>query len=289
MELVTERNITDIAAERWSSAHEPRLAQIMETLVRYLHDFARTVGLTESEWSTAVRWLSRAGQISDDKREEFILASDVLGLSMLVVDMNHRLDPAATPATVLGPFHVAGSPAFDFGADMSDGVAGTPLFIVGTVRRVDGTPVADAVLDVWQADAEGAYEAQLDVDEARLRGKYTSTSTGAYCVRTIAPVGYSIPMDGPVGELISRTDISHYRPAHVHFLIDVPGFEPLITHLFPKGAQFLDSDAVFSVKSQLVVDFERRAPGSTPDGGVCKVPWLFARYDFVLQPRDPNH
>jgi len=286
---ITEQNITDVAAERWSTAHEPRVAQIMPTLVRYLHDFARTVGLTESEWSTAVKWLSRTGQISDDKREEFILASDVLGLSMLVVDMNHRFDPAATPATVLGPFHVEGSPAFEFGADMSDGVPGTPLFIAGTVRRVDGTPVADAVLDVWQADGEGAYEAQLDVDEARLRGKYTTTSTGTYCVRTIAPVGYSIPMDGPVGELISHTDISHYRPAHVHFLIDVPGCGPLVTHLFPKGAQFLDSDAVFGVKSRLIVDFERRAPGPTPDGGVCKVPWLFARYDFVLQPRNPNH
>jgi hydroxyquinol 1,2-dioxygenase len=134
MQLITEQNITDIAAERWSTAHEPRLAQIMETLVRYLHDFARTVGLTESEWSAAVRWLARTGRISDDKREEFILASDVLGLSMLIVEMNHRLDPAATPATVLGPFHVDGSPALEFGADMSDGVPGTPLFVVGTVR-----------------------------------------------------------------------------------------------------------------------------------------------------------
>jgi hydroxyquinol 1,2-dioxygenase len=154
---------------------------------------------------------------------------------------------------------------------------------------VGGAPVAGAVLDVWQADADGAYEAQLDVDEARLRGKYVSTSTGAYCVRTIAPVGYSIPMDGRVGQRIWQTEISHYRPAHVHFLIDVPGYEPLITHLFPKGAQFLDSDAVFSVKSQLVVEFERRESGHTPDGGVCKVPWLIARYDFVLQPRNPNN
>ena len=285
MELITERNITDIAAERWSTAHEPRVAQIMATLVRYLHDFARTVGLTESEWSAAMRWLSRTGQISDDKRDEFILASDVLGLSMLIVEMNHRLDPAATPATVLGPFHVDGSPAFEFGADMSDGVPGTPLFIVGTVRRVDGTPVADAMLDVWQADAEGAYEAQLDVDEARLRGKYTSTSTGAYCVRTIAPVGYSIPMDGPVGELISQTDISHYRPAHVHFLIDVPGFEPLITHLFEEGAEYLDTDVVFGTKQELVVAFEPREPGATPDGGKSEQPWSEARYDFVLQRR----
>ncbi|GAB7069529.1 catechol 1,2-dioxygenase [Mycobacterium hodleri] len=287
MQPITEQNITAVAAERWSSAHDPRLAHVMQALVRHLHDFARRVGLTEPEWSAAVEWLCRAGQISDGKREEFILASDVLGLSTLVVEMNHRLDPAATPATVLGPFHVDGSPMLEFGADMADGVPGTPLFIVGTVRQLGGTPVADAVLDVWQADADGAYEAQLEVDEARLRGKYTSTSTGAYCVRTIAPLSYSIPMDGPVGELISRTDISHYRPAHVHFLVDVPGHERLVTHLFPKGAQYLDTDAVFGVKDQLVVEFERRRPGPTPDGRECNVPWLIARYDFVLQPKNP--
>ena len=285
MQAITEDNITDLAAARWSTAHNPRLAQIMPALVRHLHHFARSVALTESEWSAAIRWLSSAGQISDDKRDEFILASDVLGLSMLLVEMNHRLDPAATPATVLGPFHIAGSPALEYGADMSEGVAGTPLFIIGQIRDLDGRPVAGAVLDVWQADGNGAYEAQLDLDEARLRGQYTSTSTGGYCVRTVAPLGYSIPMDGPVGELISRTDISPYRPAHVHFLIDVPGCEPLITHLFPKGAQFLDSDAVFGAKGELVVEFEDHHPGPTPDGGTCEVPWLMARYDFVLQPR----
>jgi len=288
MQSINEEDITAVAEERWSTAHDPRLAEIMSALVRHLHDFARTVGLTEPEWLAAIGWLRRTGQISDGKREEFILASDVLGLSTLVVEMNQRFDAAATPATVLGPFHVDGSPMMDFGADMSEGAPGRPLFIVGTVRRPDGRPVADAVLDVWQADADGAYEAQLDVDEARLRGKYTSTASGAYCLRTIAPLGYSIPMDGPVGELISRTDISHYRPAHVHFLIDVPGYERLVTHLFPQGAQYLDADAVFGVKDRLVVHFERRAPGPTPDGHVCNVPWLIARYDFVLQPKIPS-
>ncbi|MGY1637622.1 dioxygenase [Geodermatophilus sp. SYSU D00742] len=286
MQLVTEENITALAEERWATAKDPRLAELMTALVRHLHAFAREVRLTEAEWMAAVQWLTRTGQISDDKREEFILASDVLGLSMLVVQMNHRLDPRATPATVLGPFHIEGSPELEFGADMSQGLPGTPLYVTGVVRDLDGAPVAGAVLDMWQADNEGLYESQYaDVDEARLRGKYRTREDGSYCVRTVAPLGYSIPMDGPVGELVSQTEISHFRPAHIHFLLDVPGFEPLITHLFQEGAQYLDSDVVFGTKEELVVRFEEREPGPTPDGGSIDRPWLEARYDFVLQPR----
>jgi hydroxyquinol 1,2-dioxygenase len=284
VQLVTEDNITGLAVERWSTARDPRTAELMAALVRHLHDFAREVRLTEAEWMAAIQWLTRAGQISDEKREEFILASDVLGLSMLVVQMNHRLDPAATPATVLGPFHIEGSPEFGFGGDMSDGVPGTPLYLHGIVRDLDGKPVAGGVLDVWQADTEGAYEAQIpDLDEARLRAKYTTREDGSYCLRTIVPKGYTIPMDGPVGDLIAQTEISHFRPAHVHFLINVPGFEPLITHLFQEGAEYLDSDVVFGTKQELVVRFEPREPGETPDGGTSAEPWMEARYDFVLQ------
>ena len=284
MQLVTEDNITGLAAERWATARDPRLAELMTALVRHLHDFAREVRLTEAEWMAAIQWLTRTGQISDDKREEFILASDVLGLSMLVVQMNHRLDPAATPATVLGPFHIEGSPELGYGEDMSEGVAGIPLYLSGTLRDLDGKPVAGGVLDVWQADPEGAYESQLDVDEARLRAKYTTREDGSWCVRTVAPKGYTIPMDGPVGELIGRTEISHFRPAHVHFLLGVPGYEPLITHLFQEGADYLDSDVVFGTKQELIVAFEPREPGPTPDGGSSDRPWLCADYDFVLQP-----
>jgi hydroxyquinol 1,2-dioxygenase len=283
MQLVTEDNITELAAGRWSTARDPRLAEIMSALVRHLHGFAREVRLTEAEWMAAMQWLKATGRISDDKREEFILASDVLGLSMLVVQMNHRLDPAATPATVLGPFHIEGSPELDFGGDMSDGVPGMPLYIAGTVCDLDGLPVPGAVLDVWQADPDGAYEAQLDVDEARLRAKYAAREDGSYCIRTVAPRGYTIPMDGPVGDLIGRTEISHFRPAHVHFLLDVPGYAPLITHLFQEGAEHLDGDVVFGTKAELVVAFEEREPGPTPDGGKSAEPWLEARYDFVLQ------
>ena len=284
MQLVTEDNVTGLAEERWATAHDPRLAEIMTALVRHLHEFAREVRLTEAEWMAAIGWLNRTGQISDEKRQEFILASDVLGLSMLVVQMNHRFDAAATPATVLGPFHIEGSPELGYGADMSEGVPGTPLYISGTVRDLDGKPIAGAVLDVWQADPEGAYEAQLEVDEARLRAKYAAREDGTYCVRTVGPKGYAIPMDGPVGDLIGRTAISHFRPAHVHFLLTADGYQPLITHLFQEGAQYLDTDVVFGTKAELVVAFEPRDSGPTPDGGHSDEPWLEARYDFVLQP-----
>src|SRR5215212_4615727 len=282
--LVNEDNITELAVARWGTARDPRLAEIMQALVRHLHAFAREVRLTEPEWMAAIQWLTRTGQISDAKREEFILTSDVLGLSMLVVQMNHAFDPRATPATVLGPFHIEGSPQLEYGADMSQGLPGTPLVLHGVVSDLDGNPVPGAVLDLWQADNEGLYESQhADVDEARLRGKYTTRPDGSYCVRTVAPLGYTIPMDGPVGELISQTEISHLRPAHVHFLLNVPGYEPLITHLFQEGADYLDSDVVFGVKEELVVHYDERGPGETPDGGTSAEPWVEARYDFVLQ------
>lgn len=286
MELATEDNITDLAVQRWATAHDPRLRELMTSLIKHLHDFARETRLTEAEWMAAIQWLNRTGQISDEKREEFILTSDVLGLSMLVVQMNHRFGEGATPATVLGPFHIEGSPELGFGGDMSDGLPGVPLYIHGAVRSLDGSPVPGAVLDVWQSDADGAYESQIpEIDEARLRALYTAREDGTYCIRTIAPKGYSIPMDGPVGALVQQTDISHFRPAHVHMLIDVDGYQTLITHLFQEGAEYLDSDVVFGTKAELVVAFEEREPGETPDGGKCDEPWLEARYDFVLQPK----
>lgn len=285
MAFVTEDNITELAAQRWASAHSPRMAELMTALVRHVHEFAREVQLTEDEWMAAVEWLTATGQISDEKRQEFILASDVIGLSMLVVQLNHRFSADATPATVLGPFHIDGSPPAEYGHDMSEGIPGQPLFITGRVTDTDGNPVPGAVLDVWQADAEGYYESQLpEVDEARLRAKYQTREDGTYCVRTIAPLGYSIPMDGPVGDLLKQTDISHYRPAHVHFLIDETGYERLITHLFQEGAQYLDNDVVFGTKDGLVVPFVRHEAGPTPDGGHLDQPYLQATYDFVLQP-----
>lgn len=285
MAVDPDETITDEAARRWGTAHSPRTAELMTSLVRHLHAFARETELTTDEWMAAVEWLTRTGQISDDKRQEFILASDVLGLSSLVVAQNHRFDPAATPATVLGPFHIDGSPAAEYGFDMAEGLPGTPLFIVGRVTDLAGRPIPGAVLDVWQADVDGVYEAQLpDVDEARLRAKYRARPDGTYCVRTIAPLGYTIPLDGPVGDLVTRTDISPYRPAHVHVLLDEPGHEKLVTHLFPAGTRYLDSDVVFGVKEALITPFVEHQPGPSPDGRVTDRPFLVAHYDFVLQP-----
>lgn len=285
MTFVTEDNITGLAEQRWSTAHSPRLAEVMEALVRHIHALAREVKLTEDEWMAAIEWLTATGRISDDKRQEFILASDVLGLSMLVVQLNNRFSGNATPATVLGPFHIDGSPAAPYGFDMGAGIEGTPLFITGKVTDTAGRPLPGVVLDVWQADANGYYEAQLaGADEARLRAKYATRDDGSYCVRTIAPLGYAIPMDGPIGDLIRRTDISYFRPAHVHFLIDHPGYERLVTHLFRKGTEFLDSDVVFGVKDQLIVEFSEHPAGMTPAGARLDQPYLRADYDFVLQP-----
>ncbi len=286
MAFVTEDNLTDLAVKRWATAHSPRRAELMTALVRHLHAYAREVGLTEEEWAAAVEWLTATGRISDDKRQEFILASDVLGLSTLVVQLNHRFPAGATPATVLGPFHIDGSPTAAFGADLSDGIPGIPLFVTGRVLDLDGTPLPDVVLDVWQADADGAYEAQLpEIDEARLRAQYRTRADGTYCVRTIAPRGYAIPMDGPVGDLISGTDISYFRPAHIHFLIEHPGHEKLITHLFRQGSEFLDTDVVFGTKDELIVPFTEEPAGASPDGGTVDEPYLRAEFDFVLQPR----
>ncbi|GAA4949758.1 dioxygenase [Streptomonospora halophila] len=287
MPYATEENITELAAERWATAEPPRLAELMGALVRHLHAFAREVHLTEDEWAAAMHWLTRTGQISDDKREEFILASDVLGLSMLVVQMNNRFGPDATPATVLGPFYIDGSPTAPFGWDMSDGAEGVPLFVHGTVRDTGGTPVGGAVLDVWQADSDGVYEAQLgEVDEARLRAKYASRPDGTYCLRSVVPKGYTIPMDGPVGELIEHTRISHFRPAHIHFLIDEPGYEKLVTHIFEAQTRYLDSDVVFGTKEELIVPFHHHESGAAPDGTRFDTPFATAEFDFVLQPKE---
>ena len=216
---------------------------------------------------------------------EFILASDVIGLSMLVVQMNNRFETAATPATVLGPFHIENSPVMPFGGDMSEGIDGEVLYVTGKVVDTNGAPIAGAVLDVWQADADGNYKSQIaEIDEARLRALYKTRDDGSYCVKTLAPLGYSIPMDGPVGQLISKTRISQFRPAHIHFMFDVPGYKPLITHLFKEGTEYLQNDVVFGVKERLITPFLDRAAGErTPAGDTSPVPFQLVNYDFVLE------
>jgi hydroxyquinol 1,2-dioxygenase len=286
MSVGPDLSITHEAVRRWGTAHSPRTAELMAGLVRHLHAFARETNLTQDEWMAAVQWLTRTGKISNAMQQEFILASDVLGLSSLVVELNSRADERATPATVLGQFHLDGSPTAGFGFDMSQGLPGTPLFIVGQVIDLEERPVPLALLDVWQADADGVYEAQLPVvgGVAWMRAKYQAKEDGSYCVRTIVPGAYPIPTDGPVGDLIKQAAISAYRPAHIHFMLSARGYQKLVTHLFPAGTDHLDSDVAFGVKDALITPFAEHQPGPAPNGRTMDRPFLVAHYDFVLQP-----
>ena len=282
MTYVTEENLTDLAVERWSNIPDPRLRQIMMSLVKNLHAFVRDVEPTPQEWFAAIDWLTRTGQICDAKRQEFILASDVLGVSMLVDSINNRAPGAATPSTVEGPFHIPNSPEVADGGNMAEGAPGIPCFITGKITDLDGKPIAGAMLDMWQTDGDGLYEAQIDGAEGYMRGIYHSNPDGSYSVRTVAPIGYTIPMDGPIGELMGKTKISHMRPAHVHFHIAAPGFKSLTTHLFQKGCQFIDTDVVFGVKEALIVEFIEHPAGKAPNGEMVDRPFYEVKYDFKL-------
>ena len=284
MAYVTEQNLTDVVLERWQQIPDPRLRRIMQAAIKHLHAFVREVEPTGAEWFTTIDWLTRTGKMCTEKRQEFILASDVLGVSMLVDAINHRVPTVATPTTVEGPFHVADAPERDAGENMTAGAPGEPLFITGIVRGLEGKPLAGAVLDVWQTDGEGLYEAQRDVTEPWMRGVFHSKADGSYSVRTVAPIGYSIPMDGPVGDLVNQTDISEMRPAHIHFCIEAPGYRRVVTHLFNRACPYLETDVVYGVKAPLIVDFVENPPGVAPNGEQIGTKFYTIRYDFVLQP-----
>jgi len=285
MPYSTVDTITDQAAARWSTAHDPRLAQLMTSIVRHVHAFAKENKLTSAEWMAGLQFLARVGQWTTDARGENILLSDVFGLSMLTVMLNDKLPKGATPHTVLGPFYVDDSPELGAGGDMAEGVGGEPCFITGQVRNLNGEPIAGAKLDMWQADEEGVYEVQLaEKTGPYLRGIYHSGPDGRYLVKTIAPLGYTIPMDGPVGDLIRLTDISHFRPAHIHFILSAPGYQKIITHLFKRGTEFLENDVVYGVKEELITDFKKNPPGIAPTGEKVDTSFWTIEYDFVLAP-----
>jgi hydroxyquinol 1,2-dioxygenase len=283
MPYVTESNLTDIARERWSNIPDPRLREIMASLVKHVHAFVREIEPTQAEWASAIDWLTRTGKMCTEKRQEFILFSDVLGVSMLMDAINNRLASGATPTTVEGPFHVPASPEFADGADMAKDAPGVPCFVSGVVRDLDGKPVEGATLDVWQTDGEGLYEAQRDVEGPWLRGVFRTRADGSFVIRTVVPISYTIPMDGTVGELVQRTNISHYRPAHIHFVVEAPGHHRIVTHLFQRGDRYIDTDVVYGVKAPLIVDFKQIPGGKTPNGETLENPFYLVRYDFVLQ------
>jgi hydroxyquinol 1,2-dioxygenase len=283
MRNVDEHTITEATIERHARAPDERLREVMTALVRHLHDFAREVGLTEAEWFEGIRFLTRVGHITDDRRQEFILLSDVLGLSMLVTAQNHAKPPGCTEATVFGPFHVDGAPRYANGADVANGAKGEPCFVRGRVLDLEGRPIAGAVVEVWQADAEGLYDVQYtDMAEHRARGVLITDTDGGYRFRSIVAEAYPIPHDGPVGDLLKALGRHPWRPAHLHFMIKADGFETLITHVFRDGDRYLDSDAVFGVRSSLIAEWIRHEPGTAPDGSVSAVPFYTLDFDFVL-------
>jgi hydroxyquinol 1,2-dioxygenase len=285
MAYVTEKTLTDVAMKRWSDIPDPRLQQVMKALVKHVHAFVRDIEPTEAEWATAIDFLTRTGQMCNEKRQEFILMSDVLGVSMLVDAINHRRPSGATPSTVEGPFHVPDAPAVANGGNMAANAPGIACFVSGAVRGLSGEPIAGATLDLWQTDGEGYYEAQREgIEGAWMRGLYRSQGDGSYLIRTVAPIAYTIPMDGTIGELMNRTNISHMRPAHIHFAIKAPGYHGLVTHLFQSGDTYIDTDVVYGVKEPLIVEFKKMPSGSkAPSGEIMNEPFYVVHYDFVLE------
>jgi hydroxyquinol 1,2-dioxygenase len=278
-----ENNITAAVIDRYKNTPDPRLKKIMTSLVQHLHDFVRDVELTETEWAQAIEFLTRTGQLCTDKRQEFILLSDTLGVSMLVDAINHRFAKGTTETTVKGPFYVENPPEAAFGAAIHGEAKGEPLYIDGSILSEDGKPVANAVVDVWHSDAEGFYDVQLpELQEPTLRARFHSDGQGRFRFWTILPRYYPIPYDGTVGDMLKATERHPYRPAHVHFMIIADGHETLVTHLFVDGDQYLDSDAVFAVKNSLIRDFTRQASGVAPDGKKIDTPWRKLHNDFVL-------
>ncbi|HEX3141014.1 MAG TPA: intradiol ring-cleavage dioxygenase [Rhizobacter sp.] len=291
MQNINEHTITAAVLESIAGCEDARLREVMSALVRHLHDFAREVKLTEAEWMRGIEFLTATGQKCDDKRQEFILLSDTLGLSMLTVALNHSKSAQATEATVFGPFHVANAPQAEQGEDISGGAVGEPLYVRATVRGRDGEAVANARVDVWEADAEGLYDVQrAGLEHPQNRATLRTDTEGGLRFRAVMPVAYPIPTDGPVGEMLRATKRHPWRPAHVHFMIEAPGYETLITHVFRDGEAYLDSDAVFGVRSSLIGDFKSHpAGGKTPDGSVQAQPFHTLDFDFVLEPAVAHH
>lgn len=280
-----ETSITEAVVERFGATPAPRLKAVAQSLVRHLHDFVRDVEPSFEEWMGAVQFLTRTGQTCSQGRQEFILLSDVLGVSMLVDAINHRQPAGATETTVLGPFYLDDAPAFPDGADiMSPDTPGERLYVEASFTAPDGTPLPGARVDVWQSDGDGFYDVQRpERTEANLRGRFVADAQGKVRFWSITPQYYPIPDDGPVGDLLKAAKRHPYRPAHLHFMVAAQGYETLVTHVFVAGDPYLDSDAVFGVKDSLVDAFPLQAPGAAPDGRVMDQPWRRLTYSFGLK------
>ncbi|MGH7116411.1 MAG: intradiol ring-cleavage dioxygenase [Stellaceae bacterium] len=283
----TENDITAEVLERFAQAPGPRLREIMLSLIGHLHAFVNDVNLTEAEWFQAIEILTRAGHLSGDKRQELILFSDTLGVSMVVDLLNHRKPDRATESTVFGPFHRQGAPELPWGGNIAQlDRKGAPTLVSGRVLDLDGQPIAGALLDVWQAQTSGLYDSQdSSLDELHMRGKFRTDADGRFLLRTVLPVNYPIPSDGPVGAMLRATGGHPWRPAHIHFVVSAEGYEAVTTHIFDRTDEYLDSDAVFAVKESLICDFIRH---ETPDAEAAHLgidrPYYTTQFDFRLKP-----
>ena len=267
---------------------DPRRLELMRGVVTHLHAFLRDVRLTEDEWGAAIAFLTAVGHMTDERRQEFILLSDTLGASMQTIAINNEAYGDATEATVFGPFFVDGSPAVSNGGDIAFGAAGEPCWVEGRVLDTDGQPVANARIDVWEADDDGLYDVQYTDHRTAARGHLFSAADGSYQFWAITPTPYSIPHDGPVGKMLEATGRSPMRPAHLHFMVQATGYRTLVTHIFVRGDEYLESDAVFGVKDSLVRDFDRQPAGTpAPGGRVIDRTWSKTAFDIVLAPEQP--
>ena len=286
--FTTEDDITAEVVRRFERTDDPRLREIMLSLTRHLHSFVKEVRLKESEWWKGIEFLTATGQMCSDKRQEFILLSDTMGISMLVDLISNGKPAGATESTVFGPFYREGGPEMPEGGNVAEGAeGGTPTIVSGRVLDMQGKPIAGAALDVWQADPDGLYDSQRPelADELQMRGIFHSGADGSYVIRTMRPVHYQIPTDGPVGKMLAATKRHPWRPAHIHFKVTAAGYQPLTTHLFDNVDEYLDSDAVFGVKDSLICEFPlhtTRDEDSKRFG--IEPPFCTARYDFVLAP-----
>jgi hydroxyquinol 1,2-dioxygenase len=283
-----EQDLIDTVVASFDNTPDPRLKEIMHSLTRHLHAFVRDVRLSEGEWDAAIAFLTACGHITDDRRQEFILLSDVLGLSMQTVAVNNEARGSATEATVFGPFFSAAAPFIENGGDIAGGAPGEPCWVEGSVKDTLGNPIAGARIEVWEADDEGFYDVQYGDDRIAGRAHLFSDAEGHYRFWGLTPTPYPIPADGPVGQLLSAVGRSPMRASHLHFMVTAPGTRTLVTHIFVNGDAYLASDSVFGVKDSLILDFDPQAAEiPTPDGRqLGGQSWSRTRFEIVLAPQE---
>lgn len=279
LELITEEVL-----KRYGDTPNPRLRELMLSLIKHIHGFAKEVKLTAEEWAFTMSFLEETGKWCSPGRNEFMIFSDALGLSMLTITQDYPRPAHATEPTLVGPFLMEDAPQFPMGANISGGAAGTPMHAQGQVLDIHGKPVANAVIDVWHSDDRGLYDVQDDFEEkgAWARAALTTGADGRYSFWSVLPVDYPVPQDGTAIQMLKATTGRSWRPAHLHFRIQAPGQRPLVTHIFDKNSKNLDGDAVFGVRPSLIADFVHQAPGKAPDGQTMTRDFYTLDYNFVM-------